>query len=168
MTDFGRYFLFQAALIPCICLRNGPFEPNAPSWARQIQTTLRTIKALSPSNSSASRCYQVIMDLCGKYLSGAGPQGAAEATRAALDTGEHQSDRGVVPETSHINIHGALHDTTRTNLEPISESPQTQLGSVFPMMWPNVNAFEVADEVMGDDAWLEFLGVDVRAGDPQL
>ncbi|KAI0159302.1 fungal-specific transcription factor domain-containing protein [Pestalotiopsis sp. NC0098] len=165
---YALYFLFQAALIPCICLRNGPFEPNAPSWARQIQTTLRTIKALSPSNSSASRCYQVIMDLCGKYLSGAGPQGAAEATRAALDTGEHQSDRGVVPETSHINIHGALHDTTRTNLEPISESPQTQLGSVFPMMWPNVNAFEVADEVMGDDAWLEFLGVDVRAGDPQL
>jgi hypothetical protein len=45
----------------------------------------------------------------------------------------------------------------QAQLGPIAESPQTQLGNVFPMMWPNVNALEVADEVMGDDAWLEFL-----------
>lgn len=40
---------------------------------------------------------------------------------------------------------------------PIDESPQTQMNSVYPMMWPNVPAFEAADQFM-DDAWMDFLG----------
>ncbi|ETS83539.1 hypothetical protein PFICI_05415 [Pestalotiopsis fici W106-1] len=167
---YALYFLFQAALIPCICLRNGPFESDAPNWAMQLRTTLCTIKALSPSNSSAPRCYQVIMDLCGKYLGGVELQHVSETSESAqLDVSEHQRTREVVPDISQADAPvSSDKDMTRTALEPISESPQTQLGSVFPMMWPNVNAFEVADEVMGDDAWLEFLGVDVRGGDNQV
>ncbi|KAF3024197.1 hypothetical protein E8E14_010141 [Neopestalotiopsis sp. 37M] len=167
---YALYFLFQAALIPCICLRNGPFESDAASWAMQLRTTLCTIKALSPSNSSAARCYQVIMDLCGKYLGGVGPQFVPETSESApLDVSERQQrNEAISSELGQVDVQGSSNkDMTQTGLEPISESPQTQLGSVFPMMWPNVNAFEVADEVMGDDAWLEFLGVDVR-GDNQI
>lgn len=39
----------------------------------------------------------------------------------------------------------------------VDESPQTQMNSVYPMMWPNVPAFEAADQFM-DDAWMDFLG----------
>lgn len=42
---------------------------------------------------------------------------------------------------------------------PIDESPQTQMNSVYPMMWPNVPAFEAADQFM-DDAWMDFLGAE--------
>lgn len=42
--------------------------------------------------------------------------------------------------------------------QPVGESPQTQINSVFTMMWPNMPALEAADVVMGDDAgWMEFL-----------
>lgn len=110
------------------------------------------------------------MDLCGKYLGGVGPQFGPETTESApLDVSERQqSNEAISSELGQVDVQGSSNkNMTQTGLEPISESPQTQLGSVFPMMWPNVNAFEVADEVMGDDAWLEFLGVDVR-GDNQI
>ncbi|KAI1855374.1 hypothetical protein JX266_000239 [Neoarthrinium moseri] len=160
---YALYFLFQAALIPCICLRNGPYEPDATSWAKQIETTLHTIEALSPSNSSATRCYQVIMDLCGKYLSGFEPQHQMEPRRQQANVIEQGTDGALASGQRQVGIYPSPgQDTARTQVEPIAESPQTQLGSVFPMMWPNVNAFEVADEVMGDDAWLEFLGGGLR------
>ena len=43
------------------------------------------------------------------------------------------------------------------DLGPIDESPQTQINSVFTMMWPNVPPMEAADLVMGEDAWMDFL-----------
>lgn len=44
----------------------------------------------------------------------------------------------------------------------VDESPQTQMESVYPMMWPNVPAFEAADQFM-DDAWMDFLGAEGAA-----
>ncbi|KAF9876109.1 C6 transcription factor [Colletotrichum karsti] len=139
---YALYFLFQAALIPCICLRNDPSSPNASDWRQQVTTTTRCIAALAPVNSSSSRCYQVIIDLCGRFLDSsiatqAPPQAAAEETRS----------------TPNYDTTGALQAAP----EPIDESPQTQINSVFSMMWPNVPPMEAADVVMGDDAWMEFL-----------
>ena len=62
------YFLFQAVLIPCICLRNSPVDPQANEWRTQILTTLSIISSLTHVNPSAPRCHQVIMKLCGHYL----------------------------------------------------------------------------------------------------
>ena len=58
------------------------------------------------------------------------------------------------PPPSHV---GFDYPQDELNLGPIDESPQTQINHVFPMMWPNATALEAAEEVMGDDAWLEFL-----------
>lgn len=125
-----RYFLFQAALIPCICLRNSPISPQASEWRSQILATLSTISSLAPVNSSSPRCHQVILKLCGRFL------------QDDENAGE-RSDAGSGPEP----IGG---------LSPINESPQTQMNNVYSMMWPNVPALE-ADVVMQDDAWMEFL-----------
>ncbi|RWA05338.1 hypothetical protein EKO27_g9768 [Xylaria grammica] len=165
---YSLYFLFQAALIPCICLRNDPFDADAPKWAQQIETTLRTIKAFGPSNSSATRCSQVIVDLCGKYLGGLGSQNLQESISHQVDALEHSQNRAKAPPQSQASPSTPpSQGIAQGHLEPISESPQTQLGGVFPMMWPNINTFEAVDEVMGDDAWLEFLGGGVRNGEPQ-
>ncbi|KAH8669168.1 fungal-specific transcription factor domain-containing protein [Xylariales sp. PMI_506] len=167
---YALYFLFQAALIPCICLRNGPFEPGASAWADQINTTLGTIEALGAANSSAARCHQVITDLCGQYLRkfqlSLNPSRPAPAVRPdaavsiAKTTQAQGSGNDQAQEFDNFDTPLEYSSTTgpsTAHLGPIAESPQTQLGNVFPMMWPNVNALEVADEVMGDDAWIQFL-----------
>lgn len=153
-----RYFLFQAALIPCICLRNEPSAQEAADWRTQITLTLRTISALASVNTTSERCHQVIMDLCGRYLDYrqaehavipplATADSAPDQTDAALGSGEVQFDAEVWMET-----------------QPVGESPQTQLHNVMNMMWPNVPPMEAADVVMGDEAgWMEFLAA--GAGD---
>ncbi|KXH34587.1 fungal specific transcription factor domain-containing protein [Colletotrichum simmondsii] len=141
---YALYFLFQAALIPCICLRNDPASPNARDWQEQITTTTRCIAALAPVNSSSSRCYQVIIDLCGRFLHSndialsVAPSATARADSTTSSSYENNAAQSSAPE-------------------PIDESPQTQINSVFSMMWPNVPPLEAADVVMGDDAWMEFL-----------
>lgn len=95
-------------------------------------------------NSSSSRCYQVIIDLCGRFLD------SSVTTRAPAAPAETQPT--TTPDYSANPIHGAS-----AAPEPIDESPQTQINSVFSMMWPNVPPMEAADVVMGDDAWMEFL-----------
>ncbi|ORY08475.1 fungal-specific transcription factor domain-domain-containing protein [Clohesyomyces aquaticus] len=65
---YALYFIFQASLIPCVCLRNEPTSPLAPSWRSQILQTLRTIQLISPVNPSAQDCYEVIQRLCGPFL----------------------------------------------------------------------------------------------------
>ncbi|TVY88081.1 Regulatory protein, partial [Lachnellula willkommii] len=127
---YALYFLFQAALIPCICLRNSPISPQASEWRSQILDTLSTISSLGPVNSSSPRCHQVIFKLCGRFLHDDEIAGG-------------RSDAGSGPEP----IGG---------LSPINESPQTQMNNVYSMMWPNIPALE-ADVVMQDDAWMEFL-----------
>ncbi|GKT44228.1 regulatory protein gal4 [Colletotrichum spaethianum] len=137
------YFLFQAALIPCICLRNDPSASNAADWKEQVTTTIRCIIALAPVNSSSPPCYQVIIDLCGRFLND-----DFVAARVLVAQPQMQARMTHNHETNTVQPAAP---------EPIDESPQTQINSVFSMMWPNVPPMEAADVVMGDDAWMEFL-----------
>ncbi|KAK4508438.1 hypothetical protein PRZ48_002176 [Zasmidium cellare] len=41
-------------------------------------------------------------------------------------------------------------------LQPVEESPQTQLSSVYSMMWPNANTADF-DTLITDDSWMEFI-----------
>lgn len=60
---------FQAALIPCICLRNDPMSDQGNSWREQILSTLNFIEAIIDMNPTARRCHTVIEALCGQFLS---------------------------------------------------------------------------------------------------
>ncbi|ROW11228.1 hypothetical protein VMCG_01307 [Cytospora schulzeri] len=175
---YGLYFIFQAALIPCICLRNLPLSDQAADWRQQITATLQTIAGLHPVSVAAARCYGVIAELCGRYLdqvpppfpSQASPRQNSNTPMASVGNnlhGPHGSSHG----SSHGhngnhsgNHHGRMHqDPYQQHMDemmlPIDESPQTQMNSVYPMMWPNVPAFEAADQFM-DDAWMDFLGAE--------
>ncbi|KAF7560278.1 hypothetical protein G7046_g3868 [Stylonectria norvegica] len=146
---YSLYFLFQAALIPCICLRNQPSAANASDWRAQITTTLQTITALDPANASSARCYQIISDLSGRLLENE----QADEFAGPDSSGEDQSRRTYPSEQPAA--------AEQWISEPVEESPQTQINNVFTMMWPNVPPMEAADVVMGDDAgWMDFLRLD--------
>ena len=147
----SRYFLFQAALIPCICLRNDPAAEEAADWRKQIAATLKNIAAMSPVNASCARCYQIISELCGRYMeSGTGETPAAEAAATPAKVFDETQPRDVLGDTPQW-----------VDSQPVGESPETQINHVFSMLWPNVHPLEAADVVMGDDiGWMEFL----RAG----
>ncbi|KAI9731434.1 MAG: hypothetical protein M1818_007824 [Claussenomyces sp. TS43310] len=65
---YSLYFLFQAVLIPCICLRHAPTSAHAPDWRRQITTTLLLLADLSPMQPSGRRCHDVLSGLCAPHL----------------------------------------------------------------------------------------------------
>ncbi|KAI4717188.1 hypothetical protein E4T48_06570 [Aureobasidium sp. EXF-10727] len=62
------YFIFQASLIPCLCLRNQPNAPLASDWRSQIQQTLSVMTEMNAINPSSIECQSVIMRLCGQFL----------------------------------------------------------------------------------------------------
>ncbi|RSL87554.1 hypothetical protein CEP52_015491 [Fusarium oligoseptatum] len=148
---YSLYFLFQAALVPCICLRNNPRAPEAKDWRAQIVSTLHVITALSSFNTSSDRCHQIILDLCGNYLDYRRVEHHQDAS-GAVSTQHEPPD--AITNTLELDIQ------TEPLLEtqPVGESPQTQINSIINMMWPNVHPIEAADVVMGDQAgWMEFL-----------
>lgn len=185
LTWQPRYFIFQAALIPCICLRNLPLSDQAEDWRQQITTTLQTIASLAPVNITAARCYGVIAELCGRYLDTVPPpfpQASPNMNHAATNNmpsmpsqivNHHSGNgngsgggNGNGSAQSHMQ-HGPQHrDPYQQHMDEmmlaVDESPQTQMESVYPMMWPNVPAFEAADQFM-DDAWMDFLGAEGAA-----
>ena len=65
---YGLYFLFQAVLIPVVCLRNDPQELRATEWVEQILEAMRTLESMAILNPTALRCLSVIKALCGTYL----------------------------------------------------------------------------------------------------
>ncbi|KAJ5758307.1 uncharacterized protein N7511_007001 [Penicillium nucicola] len=65
---YGLYFLFQAVLIPVICLRNDPQCALATSWRDQISQAMHVLESMSHLNPTASRCLGVIRSLCGSYF----------------------------------------------------------------------------------------------------
>jgi transcriptional regulatory protein GAL4 len=65
---YGLYFLFQAILIPVICLRNEPSATLAVEWRDQIVEAIRVIESMAQLNPTAQRCLGVIRSLCGSYL----------------------------------------------------------------------------------------------------
>lgn len=65
---YGLYFLFQAILIPVICLRNDPQGELAVGWRDQIKQAIVVLESMAPLNPTALRCLSVIRDRCGTYL----------------------------------------------------------------------------------------------------
>ncbi|KIW44364.1 uncharacterized protein PV06_05378 [Exophiala oligosperma] len=65
---YSLYFLFQATLIPVICLRNEPHSSLAGAWRNQVFSALEAISDMSRLNSAATRCYNIITKICGAYL----------------------------------------------------------------------------------------------------
>ena len=126
---YALYFLFQASLIPCVCLRNDPMSPLAPDWRQQIQTVLRLLDTMKRMNPSARECQTVISRLCADFLK-------------------------PWPDTGAPNNLSGSQDGLFT-LNPVEESPQTQLSGVYSMMWPTANDGDV-DLLMPDDAWQTF------------
>lgn len=65
---YSLYFLFQATLIPVVCLRNEPYSGQAVEWRDQILNALEVIVDMARLNPAASRCHWTINNLCGAYL----------------------------------------------------------------------------------------------------
>lgn len=128
---YALYFLFQASLIPCVCLRNEPNAPLSTGWRNQISQTLHTMQLISTLNPSAQECYSVIQRLCGPFLQ---PQ-------------IHDQAAGSTPDNTNLANHLPLEST--------QESPQTQINNVYAMMWPNANPADV-DVLMQDGLWNNF------------
>lgn len=107
---YGLYFLFQATLIPVICLRNDPQCSYAVSWRDQILQAICVLESMAPINPTALRCLGVIRSLCGEYL----------------DT----------------SADGWAH--------PTEETIQTQLASLYPLMWPALDMTQLNE---ADSIW---------------
>ncbi|KAK4560364.1 hypothetical protein LTR86_005560 [Recurvomyces mirabilis] len=125
---YGLYFIFQASLIPVMCLRNNPMSDQASSWRQQIQTVLTVFDAMREINPSSKDCRNIILKLCAGFL--------------APDQRTQASEVG--PASSF------------TWQQPIEESPQTQLSGVYSMMWPMSLSAE-PDIMMPDQGWTNFL-----------
>lgn len=126
---YALYFLFQASLIPCVCLRNRPNSPSSESWRTQISQTMSTMQQLLQINPSAQECLNVLQRLCGSFLY---PKPAVQDAHILAN-----SHRDIVEH-------------------PTEESPHTQINNVYSMMWPNANEAEV-DVLTQGGLWAEFL-----------
>ncbi|KAG0648001.1 Regulatory GAL4 [Hyphodiscus hymeniophilus] len=115
---YGLYFLFQAILIPIICLRNDPQSEKANDWREQILESIRIIASMLQLNPTAERCLNVVRSLSEEYLS--------------VDEG----------------LGG-----------PTEESPQTQLNSLYPMIWPTLESvqFEGVDAMLQESTIMDFM-----------
>ncbi|KAJ5995993.1 hypothetical protein N7522_007653 [Penicillium canescens] len=84
---YGLYFLFQAVLIPVICLRNDPQCALATGWRDQITQAMHVLESMTRLNPTASRCLGVIRSLCGSYFNpsvdGWGPTEESPQTQLA-------------------------------------------------------------------------------------
>ncbi|RDL37432.1 uncharacterized protein BP5553_04865 [Venustampulla echinocandica] len=65
---YALYFLFQAAMIPVICLRNDPQAEAALRWRDQIRKSTLTLKNMTDLNPAAGKCLEVIDVICGAFL----------------------------------------------------------------------------------------------------
>lgn len=92
-----RYFIFQASLIPCLCLRNQPNAPLASDWRSQIQQTLSVMTEMNGINPSSIECQSVIMRLCGQFLD---PTTSASASGSAPLVATEES-----PQTQINNLY---------------------------------------------------------------
>lgn len=147
---YALYFLFQAALIPCICLQNESSSSNAPDWRDQIVTSLKVIAALVPVNPSARRCYQVLVSLCGAHL---------DTPMPFLPEDVNSKEPLVLQSEDVDGFHGAIYhqasdaDGDRQMMSGVDSNDQ--MNAVFGMMWPNT-LFDTAEKGH-DDSWMDFL-----------
>lgn len=121
---YALYFLFQASMIPSVCLRNEPASGLAHEWREQLNVSLRIMQSMFSINPASRECYEVVQRLCSDYLS----------------SGSN------LPTSSPI-----------FGMEPCEESPNTQIESLYAMMWPGANTNEV-DMLIENDSWNNFIG----------
>jgi len=81
-TDLGRYFLFQAALILCLCLRSQQDSLRTDDWQKKINVALGLMESLGEWTHSSKPCYEVLERLCeGRLRNNTGiPDGILPAT----------------------------------------------------------------------------------------
>lgn len=120
---YALYFLFQASMIPSVCLRNEPASVLANEWREQLSTSLRIMQSMFSINPASRECYEVVQRLCSDYLHG----------------------NSNLPTSSPT-----------FGLEPCEESPNTQIESLYAMMWPGANTNEV-DMLIENDSWNNFI-----------
>ncbi|KAI3478884.1 hypothetical protein L1887_59119 [Cichorium endivia] len=130
---YALYFLFQASMIPSVCLRNEPMSELSPDWREQLNTALKIMQSMFSINPSSRECYEVVLRLCSNYL---------------------PASSGV--PTSSPNF----------GLEPVEESPNTQIENLYSMMWPGANTTEV-DMLIENDTWNDFIA-DIPEDSPTL
>lgn len=65
---YALYFLFQASMIPCVCLRNDPGSEAAGDWREQLITALQVMQSMSVINPSSRECHATITQLCADYI----------------------------------------------------------------------------------------------------
>jgi transcriptional regulatory protein GAL4 len=78
LTTHNRYFLFQAGLIPIICLMTDPINDDAHSWLNDILTTRDLINRTAINNSLATRCLEIFNQLCSPVFDAPVPQDALQ------------------------------------------------------------------------------------------
>jgi hypothetical protein len=66
---YGLYFLFQAVLIPIVCLRNNPRSDMAKAWRDQILESIKVLESMMQLNPTAGRCLRVVTSLTQLYIS---------------------------------------------------------------------------------------------------
>lgn len=100
---YALYFLFQACLIPCVCLRNQPASPLASDWRYQIEVSLSVIRDMASVNPSSIECYSVIKRLCADFLHPAPPPEGVQsnAPNSLQATGES-------PQTQISNVYSMM------------------------------------------------------------
>jgi hypothetical protein len=81
-TDFARYFVFQAALIVCLCLRSQQGSPQSVEWREQIEAALAIMDSLGAYTHASKTCHEVLERLCEGRLR-YNDQVANEATSSA-------------------------------------------------------------------------------------
>lgn len=135
---YALYFLFQASLIPCVCLRNKPTSPASEAWRAQINQTMSTMQQLLPLNPSAQDCLNVLQRLCGPFLQ---PQPAVEDAHMLAN-----------PDGDMVE-------------HPTDESPHTQINNVYSMMWPGASEAEI-DVLTQGGLWADFLPTIDNLGEP--
>ena len=63
LTRAHRYFLFQAAVIPAICLRVDPSSPDAVEWTEDIDLADQLFTRLPLNQNLSDRCSQILNEL---------------------------------------------------------------------------------------------------------
>ncbi|KAJ8125927.1 hypothetical protein O1611_g7711 [Lasiodiplodia mahajangana] len=144
---YALYFLFQAALIPCICLRSDPASSTADDWKEQIMSAWKSITSLASLNSSAARCCQAISELCGQFVNLPAPH-PYTTWLSNPNTSREAHAPELVQEEQFV---------TEPMQQPIGENSQGRLDGQFPLFWPDTSAFNSSDVFMEGEDWTSLL-----------
>ncbi|KAI1294453.1 fungal-specific transcription factor domain-containing protein [Xylaria venustula] len=143
---YALYFLFQAALIPCICLRNDSNSPAADDWKEQIMSAWKSIAALESLNSSSARCCQAIAELCGQYVDIPLPH---PPTAGPINQHPHYASQYPEPVLEE--------DMLTEAPQSGGENPPGRLDGQSSLLWPETSSFSTSDVFMEDEAWTNLL-----------